>query len=345
MVEVMTPGRRADSRCPPTVEGVTIIEATALTKRYGDLTAVDALDLRIRPGERVAILGPNGAGKTTTIEMLLGLRRPSSGQVRLFGIEPGQPRARARIGAMLQDTAVPESLTVSETVDLVRHYYPVALPVTEVLARADLTEKAGSRVSQLSGGQRQRLGFALAVCGDPDLLFLDEPTAALDVEARRLFWAQVRGLAEAGKTILFSTHNLAEADALAERIIVISRGRVIADGSPGQVKGMVAATTVDLTTNAADDVLLGVDGVQAVVDAPGGPGAVAYAPVSDGPHRHTGVGSAGHTRRVMTSRPEDLLRHLFGAGYAVADLRIADADLETAFLHLVAADVEKELIR
>lgn len=324
---------------------MTIIEATALTKRYGDLTAVDALDLRIGPGERVAILGPNGAGKTTTIEMLLGLRRPTSGQVRLFGIEPGQPRARARIGAMLQDTAVPESLTVSETVDLVRHYYPVALPVAEVLARADLTEKASSRVSQLSGGQRQRLGFALAVCGDPDLLFLDEPTAALDVEARRLFWAQVRGLAEAGKTILFSTHNLAEADALAERIIVISRGRVIADGTPGQVKGMVAATTVDLTTNAADDVLLSVDGVQAVADAPGGSGAIAPEPAPDGPHRHTGVGTAGRTRRVMTSRPEDLLRHLFSAGYAVADLRIADADLETAFLHLVAADVEKELIR
>lgn len=324
---------------------VTIIEATALTKRYGDLTAVAGLDLRIGPGERVAILGPNGAGKTTTIEMLLGLRRPSGGQVRLFGLEPDQPRARARVGAMLQDTAVPESLTVAETVDLVRHYYPVALPVAEVLERADLTEKANSRVSQLSGGQRQRLGFALAVCGDPDLLFLDEPTAALDVEARRLFWAQVRGLAEAGKTILFSTHNLAEADALAERIIVISRGRVIADGTPAEVKGMVAATTVDLSTDAPDDVLLGVDGVQAVVDAPSGPGAASNEPPGTGRHRHTDAGPPRRARRVMTSQPEDLLRHVFSSGYAVADLRIADADLETAFLHLVAADAESELIR
>lgn len=160
------------------------------------------------------------------------MRHPTAGSVSVFGADPGAAATRARTGAMLQDSDVPEGLTVTETIDLVRHYYPVALPVDEVLARADLTEKRSSRVSQLSGGQRQRLSFALAICGDPDLLFLDEPTAALDVEARHTFWEQVRGLADLGKTVLFSTHNLAEADALAERVIVISRGRVLVDGTP-----------------------------------------------------------------------------------------------------------------
>ena len=299
----------------------TIIEARGLIKRYGDLVAVDHLDLTIRRGERVAILGPNGAGKTTTIELLLGMRHPTAGSVSVFGADPGAAATRARTGAMLQDSDVPEGLTVTETIDLVRHYYPVALPVDEVLARADLTEKRSSRVSQLSGGQRQRLSFALAICGDPDLLFLDEPTAALDVEARHTFWEQVRGLADLGKTVLFSTHNLAEADALAERVIVISRGRVLVDGTPAHIKSLVAGATVDLSTDAPLATVGALPGVLSVLPAP-------ERSATDG---LTGI-------RVMSTAPEELLRHLFQQGYAVAGLRVVEADLETAFRHLVAAD-------
>ena len=221
-----------------------VIEASGLTKRYGDLVAVDALDLIIYEGDVVAILGPNGAGKSTTIEMLLGLRSPTHGSVSVFGASPNAKATRARVGAMLQESDAPEALTVAEVVDLVRHYYPFALPVDEVLSRAGLLDKRGNRVAQLSGGQRQRLSYALAICGDPDLLFLDEPTAALDVAARHGFWQQIRGLSTQGKTILFSTHNLDEADALADRIVVIDRGRVVADGTPAQVKATVAARTV-----------------------------------------------------------------------------------------------------
>ena len=299
----------------------TIIEARGLTKRYGDLVAVDHLDLTIRRGERVAILGPNGAGKTTTIELLLGMRHPTAGSVSVFGADPGAAATRARTGAMLQDSDVPEGLTVTETIDLVRHYYPVALPVDEVLARADLTEKRSSRVSQLSGGPRQRLSFALAICGDPDLLFLDEPTAALDVEARHTFWEQVRGLADLGKTVLFSTHNLAEADALAERVIVISRGRVLVDGTPAHIKSLVAGATVDLSTDASLATVEALPGVLSVLPAP---------------ERSTTDGLTGI--RVMSTAPEELLRHLFQQGYAVVGLRVVEADLETAFRHLVAAD-------
>lgn len=327
---VVTTGTSGAHRRAPNVEAMTtiiegmttVIEARSLTKRYGDLVAVDHLDLAVSAGERVAILGPNGAGKTTTIELLLGMRRPTAGSVSVFGADPGAAATRARTGAMLQDTDVPEGLTVTETIDLVRHYYPVALPLDEVLSRADLLEKRSSRVSQLSGGQRQRLSFALAICGDPDLLFLDEPTAALDVEARHTFWEQVRGLADLGKTVLFSTHNLAEADALAERVIVISRGRVLVDGTPAHIKSLVAGATVDLSTDAPLATLAALPGVLSALPAPDRAGA------TDG---LVGI-------RVMSSAPEELLRHLFQQGYAVAGLRVTEADLETAFLHLVAAD-------
>ncbi len=295
-----------------------VIRASGLTKRYGELLAVDALDLVIGPGDIVAILGPNGAGKSTTIEMLLGLRTPTSGEVRVFGDAPNAKAARARVGAMLQESNAPESLTVAEAVDLVRHYYPFALGLDDILARADLLEKRGSRIGQLSGGQQQRLNFALAIAGDPDLLFLDEPTAALDVEARHLFWEQVRGLAAHGKTILFSTHNLAEADALADRVILINHGRVIADGTPAQIKATVAARTVRLVTDVSATDMATFPGVRAVEVAPGESAAASHP-----------------TLVVQTSAPEDLLARLFSGGHLVSQLTVTDTDLETAFIHLV----------
>jgi ABC-type Mn2+/Zn2+ transport system ATPase subunit len=163
---------------------VDVIVATGIRKHYGPVEAVAGITLAVAAGQIVAVLGPNGAGKTTTIELLLGLRRPSAGQVRVFGQRPDAPQVRGRVGAMLQDANVPESLTVAELVGLVGRYYPYALPVGEVLSKAGLVGRDGVRVGELSGGQRQRLSFALAIVGDPDLLFLDEPTVALDVEAR-----------------------------------------------------------------------------------------------------------------------------------------------------------------
>ncbi len=319
----MTTGTDLAGRSRPTVEGVkttSVIHATGLTKRYGDLVAVDALDITIGQGDIVAILGPNGAGKSTTIEMLLGLRTPTAGSVRVFGTEPNAKATRARVGAMLQESHAPETLTVAEAVDLVRHYYPYALGVDDILRRADLSEKRDNRVGQLSGGQAQRLNFALAIAGDPDLLFLDEPTAALDVAARHLFWEQVRGLAAQGKTILFSTHNLAEADALADRVVVINHGRVVADGAPAEIKANVAARTVRLVTDLSTAAVAALPEVRHVEVAAG-----------------ESLDDAYPMLVVQTTEPEALLAGLFAAGHRVEQLTVSDTDLETAFIHLVGA--------
>ncbi len=288
-----------------------VIEATALSRRFGDLTAVDAVDLTIRRGEIVAILGPNGAGKTTLIEMLLGLRMPSGGTVRVFGLDPSGHEARSRVGAMLQDTDAPTALSVSEIVTLVRHYYPKALPVDTVLAAAGLLEHRRKRVAQLSGGLRQRLSFAVAMCGDPELLYLDEPTAALDVEARLAFWAQVRGFASSGRTVLFSTHNLAEAQSLAHRVVVIVHGRIVADGTPREIASRVGGSVVELTTDTVPEWL------------------------ENATIRHTGQGTV--VIRVVTAEPETFLRRMFDGGHAVTDLHVTPADLEDAFVDLISA--------
>ena len=295
------------------------ITAHHLAKSYQEVRAVVDLDLVVEQGEIVAVLGPNGAGKTTTIEMLLGLIRPDAGQVRLFGRTPDDTSVRARVGSMLQDSDGPDNLTVAETVALVRRYYPYGLPVAEVLERADLSAKSGNKIGQLSGGQRQRLSFALAIAGDPDLLFLDEPTAALDVSARKAFWEQVRAFADLGKTILFSSHNLAETDAVAHRIVVINRGRVIVDGTPSAVKATVAAKTVRLHTDAPPEVLRQIAGVRRVdVD-------------------HTGAGHPGTSQlTIQTSEPERLLAQLFRDDQRVLDLTVLDTDLESAFVHLTS---------
>ncbi len=186
------------------------------------------------------MLGPNGAGKTTSISLMLGLRQPTAGQARLFGLPPTDRRARSRCGVMLQESGTTSVLTVREIVDVFRAYYPAPLPLERAIAMAGLTEQAASRIGTLSGGQRQRLYFALAICGDPDVLFLDEPTVGMDVEARRAFTASIQTLSGAGKTIVFTTHYLREAEELARRIIVIDRGAVIADASPADLDGLPA---------------------------------------------------------------------------------------------------------
>ena len=210
-----------------------------LTKSYGEIVALRDLNLDVRAGELLALLGPNGAGKTTLVRMLLGLARPDQGSVSVFGADPQLGGIQGRLGAMLQVGRVPETLRVREHIDLFSSYYPAPLPIAETLKIAGLEEVKDRPFGELSGGQKQRVLFGIAICGNPDLLFLDEPTVGLDVEARRLMWSQIRILIALGKTVLLTTHYLNEADALADRILVLDkgvdrrRGHARRDQSPG----------------------------------------------------------------------------------------------------------------
>jgi ABC-2 type transport system ATP-binding protein len=210
------------------------IEVRGLRKQYADVTAVAGVDLTVGRGEVVALLGPNGAGKTTTVEILAGFRRRDGGDVRVLGVDPsrGGRGWRARIGVVTQDSAEPAELTVAETVRHFAGYYPRRRDVDALLATVGLADKAKARVRTLSGGQRRRLDLALGIVGRPELLFLDEPTTGFDPQARRAFWDLVRALAADGTTILLTTHYLDEAEALAERLAVIDRGAIVAEGSP-----------------------------------------------------------------------------------------------------------------
>ncbi len=288
---------------------MTIVRLQDVTKNYGAVQALRGLSLEVQAGEVIGFLGPNGAGKSTAIAIMLGLRQPTSGAVELFGLAPTSPAARARTGVMLQELGVPGSLRVVELVGLFQSYYPFTLPTAEILARANLTAQRRALVATLSGGQKQRLYFALALAGDPDLLFLDEPTAALDVELRRAFWEQVRGFAALGKTILFSTHYLEEADALAHRIVVINHGQVVAEGSPQAIKQLAADKTVWLRTDLDAATARGYATVQAAE-------------------------VVGDELRVTTTEPAAFLRQVFHADWEVSDVRITDVDLEHAFIHL-----------
>ena len=206
------------------------------TKRYGDAVALDAANVELHPGETLALLGPNGAGKTTAVRLLLGLIAPTSGCATIFGRDPRAAASRRRMGAMLQVSSVPATLTVREHVTLFASYYPRPLPIARTLALAMLERLAHRRFGDLSGGERQRLFFALAICGDPDVLFLDEPTVGLDVETRRSLWESVRELVARGKSVLLTTHYLEEADALADRVVMLAHGAVLAEGTPRDLK-------------------------------------------------------------------------------------------------------------
>jgi ABC-2 type transport system ATP-binding protein len=287
-----------------------VMELKAVTKRYGEVEAVRGISLAIAAGETVAMLGPNGAGKTTSISLMLGLRRPSSGEVRLFGLPPTDRRARSRAGVMLQESGAPGVLTVGELIGLFGTYYPAPLPVAQALAMAGLEDKADARVATLSGGQRQRLYFALAVGGNPEALFLDEPTVGMDIEARRAFVAAIQALAAAGKSVIFTTHYLREAEELATRIVVIDRGIVIADAAPRALMSRVAGKRVAFTVARP----LPADAFGGLV--------VTALDVTDG------------RVRFLTSEPETALRRLFERGVEPHDLEVAGADLEEAVLSL-----------
>jgi ABC-2 type transport system ATP-binding protein len=282
-----------------------------VTRRYGHVTAVDGLWLQIQRGQTVALLGPNGAGKTTTVELLLGLASPDAGVVGLFGGPPADAVAAGRVGAMLQDAGLPQWARVAELIGLVRSLYPDPLSVAEVLRLADLEPLAQRQVQRLSGGQRQRVRLALALAGNPELLVLDEPTAALDVDARRSFWERVRGYVAGGRTVLFATHRLEEADAVADRVVVISGGRLLADGTPEQVKAQAAGrSTISVAADGVSrDLLENLPAVAAVRQDRG---------------RLT----------LSTSDPDATIRALLQQAPHVRGLEVTRAGMEEAFLQL-----------
>jgi ABC-2 type transport system ATP-binding protein len=299
---------------PPTATSGIVL--SGLEKSYGAVRAVRGLDLTITPGETVALLGPNGAGKSTLIDMILGLAQPDAGSVRVFDLEPRDAVARGHIGGMLQTGSLLEFLTVRELLEMTASLYPHALDVDEVLATTHTSAFADQRTTKLSGGQTQRVRFALALVANPDLLVLDEPTAALDVEARRDFWAAMRAVAESGKTVLFATHILDEADAYADRIVLVARGRVIADGPATEIKAMVGGKTIRVTLPGVPvDELRALDGVSAADRR--GEAVVLSCTDSDG------------ALRALLSRYPD-----------AHDIEVRGAGLEEAFLELVAEDEE-----
>jgi ABC-2 type transport system ATP-binding protein len=286
-----------------------VVELVDAHKKYGSVEALRGVSISVRRGELVGFLGPNGAGKTTAISLMIGLRRPTTGKALLFGLDPNDLRARSRTGVMLQESGIPLTLKVREVVDLFRTYYPKPLATDNVVEMAGLGEFQDKLVKNLSGGQHQRVYFALAICGDPDALFLDEPTVGLDTATRRSFWDQVRNFKQHGKSIVLTTHYLDEADALADRVVVIDHGLIVAEDSPEAIRAQVPGKKVTLSWP-------GVTGE-----------ALAGLPVE-------GLVIDGARVSFLTSEPEEVLRALFGRGAPLADLVVVGAGLEEAVLVL-----------
>ena len=290
------------------------VRATGLTKSYGSVQAVCGIDLVIAPGETVALLGPNGAGKTTTIDMMLGLTLPDAGAVTVFGLSPAAAVRSGLVGGMLQTGSLPDHLRVRELVSLVASYYPHPLSVEDVLARTGISDLAERSTTKLSGGQTQRVRFAAALVGNTDLLVLDEPTAGIDVEGRHEFWQAMRGLAGEGKTVVFATHYLEEADAFADRIVLIAHGRIIADGPATEIKTKVGSRSVRATLPGAD-----LPSLRAL------PGV-------------TNVERHGDAVVLSCSDADAALPALFAKFPEVRDVEALGGSLEDAFLELTAED-------
>ncbi len=283
-----------------------------VTKTFGATRALDGVSMSIPIGSTIALLGPNGAGKSTAINLLLGLLRPDSGEVRTLGLAPREAIAEGRVGAMLQSGGLPSGTRVGELVEFARQLYPRPLPARRALATAGLTALADRSVQTLSGGEAQRLRFALAIAGDPDLVFLDEPTVAMDVETRHAFWEDMRRFAEEGRTVLFATHYLEEADSVADRIVVLDHGRVVADGTSGSIKASVGGRTVRFSLEGADPAAL--RALPAVIDCE-----VHGAAVS-----------------LRSSDADATVRAAYASDLPIRDLEVTGANLEAAFLALTS---------
>ncbi|MEU9008527.1 ABC transporter ATP-binding protein [Streptomyces sp. NPDC048479] len=303
-----------------TTDSEAAVSFAGAAKVFGEVRAVDGIDLDIRRGETVALLGRNGAGKSTAISLMLGLNDPDAGRVRLFGRAPEHAVTAGRVGAMLQDGRPIPRVTVREVVTFVAATYPRPLPVAEALELAGLTGLADRRADRLSGGQVQRVRFAVALAGNPELIILDEPTAALDVEARHAFWKSMRGYAERGNTVLFSTHYLEEADDNADRIVVVDHGRIVADGTSEQLKRSAGGNLVsfDLAGRSTEGLTLL-------------PGVVS-------------VEVRGDRARLRTDDSDATVVALAELG-AIRGLEVAPVSLEDAFLALTSASPELETAR
>jgi ABC-2 type transport system ATP-binding protein len=291
----------------------TAVTLRGLRKSFGDVIAVDGVDLVVAPGEVVALLGPNGAGKTTTIEMLLGLRQPDGGIARVFDLDPHEAVRTGRVGAMMQTGGLVGDVSVREVVHLIASMHSAPLTVARALELAGISDLANRKIKTLSGGQRQRVLFALAVVPDPDLIVLDEPTVAMDVESRHAFWATMREFASRGKTVLFATHYLEEADDFADRVVLMAAGRVVADGPPTEIKAMVGTRTIRAT----------------LPDAP-----------IEELERLPGVTRAelrGESVVLACTDSDAAIRALLARFPEARDIEISGAGLEEAFLELTAA--------
>lgn len=292
------------------------IELCALHKNFGAIHAVDGIDVTIGRGEVVALLGPNGAGKSTTIDLALGLSRPTAGSALLFGANPRAAIVAGRVGAMLQSGALLPRLTVSQSIALIASAHQHPMSVVEAMERAGIADLAHQRVSRLSGGQLQRARFAVAVVSDPELLILDEPTAAMDVESRREFWRSMREFTDQGRTVVFATHYLDEADVFADRIIIMNSGRIAADGTPAEVKAVVSGRTIRFAVDSA-----GVDAARARLASLAGIRSLEL---------------RGDRFELVAEDSDSTLRALLAAVPSARDIEITAHNMDDAFLALTA---------
>lgn len=283
-----------------------------VTRHYGDLVAVDDVSLDIQPGQLVGLLGPNGAGKSTLLSLVQGLRRPTSGRVTLFGGDPRDARNRQRLGGTPQETALPEALRVGEVIDFVGAHFATRMPTAELAERFGLTELLRRQTGSLSGGQKRRVSVALAFVGSPSLVLLDEPTTGLDVDARRALWDAIRAQHAAGVTVVVTSHYLEEIEALAERVVVVGEGRVLADDAIGSVLSHVGRSRVSIET----------------------PDAAAVALLDPDAHHEV----QGDAHLYTTGDADAFVRALVGSGIPFRGLSVRGATLEEAFLALTSAD-------
>jgi ABC-2 type transport system ATP-binding protein len=298
---------------PPGSGPLMAVGLQGVRKSFGSVQAVKGIDLDIAPGEIVALLGPNGAGKTSTIDIILGLSRPTAGEVSVFGLPPRQAISRGLVSAVMQTGGLLKDLTVMETAQYTASLFAHSRPVGEVLQRAGIAAIADRKVGKCSGGEQQRLRFAMALLSDPELLILDEPTTGMDVEGRRSFWGAIRQDAATGRTVLFATHYLEEADAYADRIILLRHGQIVADGTSSEVKALAAGRTVRVTLPGADEATL-----RAI------PGA-------------DSVEVRGDTVLIHASDSDAVARYLLTSTPA-RDMEITTRGLEDAFIALTSDD-------
>ena len=301
----------------PRTDHMDAVRLTDLHKSFGEVTAVDGVDLTIRPGEVVALMGPNGAGKTTTIDMVLGLSRPTNGDARVFGMSPRQAVDRGLVAAVMQTAGLLPDITVRETVQLTASLFSHRIDTEEAMRRAGVTDFASRIVKKCSGGQQQRLRFAMALVSDPALLILDEPTTGMDVEGRRSFWEAIHADAERGRTIVFATHYLEEADAFADRIVLMRHGRIIADGTAAEIRASVSGRSLRATLTCTPEQLHG-----ALTDLQ-----------SRG--RIHDIEILGNTL-ALSSTDTDAVAALLLSDHLAKDLEITSRGLEDAFMALTS---------